>query len=212
MVWRTASPPHCPRQVALPQCNQGLDYPRRPRRLGVKLWRVERGDPSPCGPGNPTIGIFLSHCLCGIPRGGESVAGFGVAVMARLGPAELENERARRQCRRDRLVVFRSGVGEEGSDPRALSRDFLAEVHKPAPLLDVIREKCLDCSGYQPSEIARCTAVACSLWPYRMGTNPFRASRELTAEQRRAAGDRLRAGRDRGDGRSPGQAFPPIAG
>ena len=37
----------------------------------------------------------------------------------------------------------------------------------------MIREKCLDCSYYQPIEIARCTAVACSLWPYRMGTNPF---------------------------------------
>jgi hypothetical protein len=26
---------------------------------------------------------------------------------------------------------------------------------------------------YQPSEVDRCTAVGCSLWPYRFGTNPF---------------------------------------
>jgi hypothetical protein len=39
----------------------------------------------------------------------------------------------------------------------------LSEVHTPARILDVICEKCFDCRGYQPSEIAKCTAVACSL-------------------------------------------------
>jgi hypothetical protein len=58
-------------------------------------------------------------------------------------------------------------------DARKLDRALLERVHPPAPLLDVIREKCLDCCCYQPSEIDRCTAVACSLWPYRFGTNPF---------------------------------------
>jgi hypothetical protein len=93
--------------------------------------------------------------------------------MARLGPVELEDERERRQRYRDRLIVRRAGGETLGADPRVLPRELLAEVHRPAPILDVIREKCLDCSGYQPSEIARCTAIACSLWPYRMGTNPF---------------------------------------
>jgi hypothetical protein len=93
--------------------------------------------------------------------------------MSRLGPAELEDERERRRSYRHRLVVRHPNGGEAGVDPRDLPRDLLAEAHRPAPLLDAIREKCLDCSGYQPAEIARCTAVACSLWPYRMGTNPF---------------------------------------
>ena len=40
-------------------------------------------------------------------------------------------------------------------------------------MLDVIREKCLDCCYCQAREVDRCTAVACSSWPYRFGTNPF---------------------------------------
>jgi len=93
--------------------------------------------------------------------------------MSRLGPAELEDERERRRQYRDRLIEKFADGSTSGADPRELDRAYLEQVHPPAPLLDVIREKCLECSGYQPAEIARCTAVACSLWPYRMGTNPF---------------------------------------
>jgi hypothetical protein len=58
-----------------------------------------------------------------------------------------------------------------------MSKSLLAEIgHSQMPLLKVIRAKCLDCS-YTASEVRRCTAVDCSLWPYRMGTNPFRAER-----------------------------------
>ncbi len=41
------------------------------------------------------------------------------------------------------------------------------------PLSKVIRAKCLDCSCGQVQEVAKCTAVRCPLWPYRMGKNPF---------------------------------------
>lgn len=43
------------------------------------------------------------------------------------------------------------------------------------PILKVIRAKCLDCCGGQHSEVRLCPAAGCDLWPYRMGTNPFRA-------------------------------------
>jgi hypothetical protein len=43
----------------------------------------------------------------------------------------------------------------------------------PVTTLGVIREKCLDCCCCQAGEVDRCTAVGCSLWPYRFGTNPF---------------------------------------
>ena len=33
-----------------------------------------------------------------------------------------------------------------------------------------IRAKCLDCVGYQPVEVRKCTAKACFLWPFRMGS------------------------------------------
>ena len=127
----------------------------------------------------------------------------------RLGPNELENERERRRKYYDRLVVRRPDGVTEGADPRTLPRELLAEVHQPSPILDVIREKCLDCSGYQPSEIARCTAIACSLWPYRMASNPFRAPRELSPEQREAGAARLAAARVRG--RSASETAAPVA-
>jgi hypothetical protein len=88
-------------------------------------------------------------------------------------PSLLEHERERRRQYRGRLVQKLPDGGTGGVDPRDLDRALLEQVHPPAPILDVVREKCLDCSGCQPGEVDRCTAIACSLWPYRFGTNPF---------------------------------------
>lgn len=61
-----------------------------------------------------------------------------------------------------------------GRDPRHMSPAELTEVgHSPAPILRLIREKCLDCCGGQPSEVRRCTAIGCALWPLRMSHNPW---------------------------------------
>jgi hypothetical protein len=74
------------------------------------------------------------------------------------------------------IVELPSGE-TEGLEPHEMPRSLLAEIgHSQMPLLKVIRAKCLDCS-YTASEVRRCTAVDCALWPYRMGTNPFRAER-----------------------------------
>lgn len=54
-----------------------------------------------------------------------------------------------------------------------MSRSIEAAGYSPQPILKVIRAKRLDCSYGQPNEVAKCTAVACALWPYRMATNPF---------------------------------------
>lgn len=35
-----------------------------------------------------------------------------------------------------------------------------------------IRAKCLECCGYQNREVELCTALACPLFPYRMGKKP----------------------------------------
>ena len=65
----------------------------------------------------------------------------------------------------------------EGLEPREMPRSLLAEIgHLQMPLLKVIRANCMDCA-YTASEVRRCAAVDCNLWPYRMGTNPFRAER-----------------------------------
>ena len=41
-----------------------------------------------------------------------------------------------------------------------------------AEILHAIRQKCLDCSCYQPSEVRECRLTACSLWPFRLGRDP----------------------------------------
>ena len=45
--------------------------------------------------------------------------------------------------------------------------------HAPRPILKVIREKCVDCSGGSRAEVARCPVTRCALWPYRSGHSPF---------------------------------------
>ncbi len=37
-----------------------------------------------------------------------------------------------------------------------------------------IREKCLNCSAYQPKEVRLCPDTECPLFPYRLGKNPNR--------------------------------------
>jgi hypothetical protein len=59
------------------------------------------------------------------------------------------------------------------------------------PPLKAIREKCLDCCVGQHSEVRRCRITDCSLWPYRMGKNPFH-ERTMTDEQKQAAAQRLK--------------------
>lgn len=45
---------------------------------------------------------------------------------------------------------------------------------KPLTPLQAIRQKCLDCVIYKPSEVRLCLADDCSLHPYRYATNPKR--------------------------------------
>lgn len=35
-----------------------------------------------------------------------------------------------------------------------------------------IRQKCLDCSGWQNKDVRECPVKTCALWPYRMGSKP----------------------------------------
>lgn len=49
--------------------------------------------------------------------------------------------------------------------------------HTRRPLLKVVREFCIDCQGGSRAQVRKCTSVGCALWPYRMGSNPFRTRR-----------------------------------
>lgn len=96
------------------------------------------------------------------------------------------------------LISLDTETGKNiGADTRGLSAPELkAAGHKPDPLLKIIRAKCIDCSGYELGEVRKCTATACELWPYRMGTNPF-AKRQLSDEQKAAARERMIAARSK---------------
>jgi hypothetical protein len=62
-----------------------------------------------------------------------------------------------------------------GVNPTSLSKpQILALGHPPSPI-KAIRAKCLDCCNYQPSEVRKCTAIDCALWPLRMGKNVYHA-------------------------------------
>lgn len=109
-----------------------------------------------------------------------------------------------RQQKRNDAYYARRALGVEklpnretqGLDPREMPRTLLEKIgHTGGPLLSIIRAKCLDCSQ-NASEVRKCTAVDCSLWPYRMGSNPFRAERtEAQKAASAAAADRLRQSR-----------------
>ena len=75
----------------------------------------------------------------------------------------------------------------EGRDPRTMSRGELSEMgHRTMSPLQAIRAHCLNCCGGSSREVAECMAVRCPSWPFRMGSNPWRAPR--SDEQRQAIG------------------------
>jgi hypothetical protein len=70
---------------------------------------------------------------------------------------------------------------------------------EPLPVLKAIRTKCLDCSGGMASEVRDCLVRNCALYPFRMGTNPWRAP--ATEGQRQSAARIAIAAQNRRNGR-----------
>lgn len=56
--------------------------------------------------------------------------------------------------------------------------------------IKAIRAKCLDCCFDSNNEVKYCTVTQCSLWPYRLGRNPYR--KEMTQEEKERAVANLR--------------------
>lgn len=69
---------------------------------------------------------------------------------------------------------FGAGTKKENStmqDGTILDQDYYT-ICKPTERLNrakAIRQKCLDCCGYQSAEVRLCTSYSCPLWRYRMG-------------------------------------------
>jgi hypothetical protein len=73
-----------------------------------------------------------------------------------------------------------------GVDPRRIDAATFAEIgHVPMSLSRVIRAKCLECCCGSVAEVRDCIIQSCPLWPYRMGSNPFRKVSEAQREQGR---------------------------
>jgi hypothetical protein len=85
----------------------------------------------------------------------------------------------------------------QGRDPRKMGpADMEALGLERISRGDAVRAKCLDCMGSSPAEVRRCGDVTCALWPFRMGSDPFREKREISDEQREAAAERFRLARE----------------
>ena len=70
-----------------------------------------------------------------------------------------------------------------GRDPRRVPAAGWRAAGLPLrTLAGAVRAKCLDCCGGQLGEVRRCMALTCPLWPFRMGTDPFRGLRAGPAE------------------------------
>ena len=79
----------------------------------------------------------------------------------------------------------------EGRDLRTMSQDELVAMgHSPMSPLQAIRAHCLDCCAGSAQEVAKCMALRCPSWPFRMGTSPHR--KPPSDEQKQAMRERGR--------------------
>lgn len=60
-----------------------------------------------------------------------------------------------------------------------------------------IRAFCLECCGDNRKDVLECTAPQCSLYPFRLGKNPYRTKRELSDEQKEKMASILKEARER---------------
>ena len=84
-----------------------------------------------------------------------------------------------------------------GKDPRKATPEELTSWGCVAtPPLVAIRSKCIDCCGGSESEVRKCVAVSCALWPFRMRKNPWLEKRVMSEERKVAARKHLQKARE----------------
>lgn len=76
-----------------------------------------------------------------------------------------------------------------GRRPSEVPSAFLALNFRAQNPLKAIRAKCVDCCCGNAAEVRKCVATDCPLWPFRLGSNPFRKRLILSEseKQRRLA-------------------------
>lgn len=68
-----------------------------------------------------------------------------------------------------------------------------------------VRNHCLECVGYDASEVERCSAPACWLYPWRFGMHPDRAAQQGKAVE--SSADSAHAGYVSQNEREPQEAI-----
>ena len=64
-----------------------------------------------------------------------------------------------------------------------------ADISNPLKAIQVF---CFECCGGEKQDVKECTAKACALYPYRLGKNPYRKSREYTEEEKEKLKERAK--------------------
>lgn len=87
---------------------------------------------------------------------------------------------------------------DEALDPRDMTASTLVGMgYERTSRGDAIRSYCVDvCMCRSRNEVLLCASGDCPLWLFCMGTDPWREKREMTDEERAAAGERLRLARE----------------
>ena len=95
-------------------------------------------------------------------------------------------------CNLRQISPYPADEGELiGKHPSEVPLPILSRYHRENNPLKALRARCLDCCCGVASEVRKCVSVECPSWPFRMGVNPFRQKRVLSAEQKQAMADRL---------------------
>src|SRR5687767_3818149 len=114
--------------------------------------------------------------------------------MGRRGSAMMSYKREINSClskacsRGDRTSYLEAspykadGGQKVGKMPGSVGLAQLRALGHPESPIRAIRSKCLDCSGGVTSEIRKCVAVDCALWPFRTGSNPFHGKKEVASQ------------------------------
>jgi len=71
-----------------------------------------------------------------------------------------------------------------GRVPAEVPSDLLSLNFRKKNPVKAIREKCFDCCSGAKSEIRKCVSTNCPIWPFRLGTNPFRKKTDLSDEEK----------------------------
>lgn len=72
------------------------------------------------------------------------------------------------------------------------NQHFEGDIEYETNPMKAIRLKCLDCCCDSSNEVKLCTSVNCSLYPFRLGKNPFRKKRVLTEEEKKKLIEQLK--------------------